>query len=151
MAMTSKQSKDKPVKRIASDDYEVPVARFVLKGEELPERKKKTKKRRRIKSPEPDHELVQKLSPKDGIDQSTLKETDIGNESTAESREKHADEIARSLKTPAELKFEEDFAKRELEIIKQRAKQTYRQNIGRFNDQLEKLPQHFDIPKVGPG
>lgn len=28
---------------------------------------------------------------------------------------------------------------------------TYRQKIEKFNKNIQKMPEHYDIPKVGPG
>lgn len=28
---------------------------------------------------------------------------------------------------------------------------TYREKIDKFNKKIAKIPEHFDIPKVGPG
>lgn len=54
-------------------------------------------------------------------------------------------------KTPAELKFERALKDRSIDRIDDRLKQTHRQRIEDYNKKLAKLPEHFDIPRVGPG
>ncbi|KAL6074504.1 Protein fam32a [Balamuthia mandrillaris] len=54
-------------------------------------------------------------------------------------------------KTEAERKFEEAQKKREKQVVKKLATKSHRQRVEEFNKHLEALPNHFDIPKVGPG
>jgi len=54
-------------------------------------------------------------------------------------------------RTPAEKRFQEIQAQRETERISKLAGESHRKKIEKFNEQLETLPSHFDIPKVGPG
>lgn len=53
--------------------------------------------------------------------------------------------------TPAEKAFRLAQKKREAERTNKRLALTHRQRMERFNAQLMTLPEHFDIPKVGPG
>eukprot|EP01087_Luapelamoeba_hula_P024929 TRINITY_DN965_c0_g1_i3.p2 TRINITY_DN965_c0_g1~~TRINITY_DN965_c0_g1_i3.p2 ORF type:complete len:153 (-),score=34.58 TRINITY_DN965_c0_g1_i3:76-534(-) len=54
-------------------------------------------------------------------------------------------------KTVAERKFEEVKRRREAKELARLAGKSHREKIEEFNKQLDKLPTHFDIPKVGPG
>ncbi|KAK9173888.1 putative alpha-helical protein [Cryptosporidium meleagridis] len=53
--------------------------------------------------------------------------------------------------TKAELSHKEAQRKRVHKQIEFRASLTHRQRISKFNEKLSMLPEHFDIPKVGPG
>jgi hypothetical protein len=53
--------------------------------------------------------------------------------------------------TPAEKKYRARMAQREKELIRKLAAQSHRERVEAFNVKLEKEPNHFDIPKVGPG
>lgn len=53
--------------------------------------------------------------------------------------------------TKAELAHKEVQKKRIQKQIETRASLTHRQRISKFNEKLASLPEHFDIPKVGPG
>ncbi|KAI9143973.1 hypothetical protein BKA69DRAFT_1122636 [Paraphysoderma sedebokerense] len=54
-------------------------------------------------------------------------------------------------KTAAELKFEEIQRKRLREKIKKQASKSHKEKVEEFNEYLDKLSEHYDIPKVGPG
>ncbi|CAO3668517.1 unnamed protein product [Umbelopsis ramanniana] len=54
-------------------------------------------------------------------------------------------------KTPAELKFEETQRRRQEEKIRRSAEKSHKEKVAEFNDKLEQLSEHYDIPKVGPG
>ena len=41
--------------------------------------------------------------------------------------------------------------KRMLERIDNKMDTSHRERVQQFNANLSKLPEHFDIPKVGPG
>lgn len=53
--------------------------------------------------------------------------------------------------TKAELSHKEVQRKRIQKQIESRASLTHRQRVSKFNEKLSMLPEHFDIPKVGPG
>ncbi|KAL7648132.1 UNVERIFIED_CONTAM: hypothetical protein RMT77_000033 [Armadillidium vulgare] len=53
-----------------------------------------------------------------------------------------------SLKTKAEIKFEERKQKKEQERILKKASKTHKEKVEEFNRHLDKLTEHFDIPKV---
>lgn len=53
--------------------------------------------------------------------------------------------------TKAELAHKEAQRNRIRKQIEARASLTHRQRVSKFNEKLSMLPEHFDIPKVGPG
>ncbi|TRY53027.1 alpha-helical protein [Cryptosporidium tyzzeri] len=53
--------------------------------------------------------------------------------------------------TKAELSHKEAQRKKVHKQIEFRASLTHRQRVSKFNEKLSMLPEHFDIPKVGPG
>ncbi|KAM7543167.1 hypothetical protein Aperf_G00000013308 [Anoplocephala perfoliata] len=72
---------------------------------------------------------------------------------------KHAKELAESeivqdkkepilTKTAAELEFERKKEKRMMETILSKAEKSHKQRIMEFNEQLNSMSEHFDIPKV---
>lgn len=54
-------------------------------------------------------------------------------------------------KTAAELKFEEAHRKRLEAQAEKVASKTHKEKVAEFNAYLEKLSEHHDLPKVGPG
>ncbi len=50
--------------------------------------------------------------------------------------------------TPAEKAFHEAQKKKETEKIKKLASESHKKKIEKFNQLLDSLPTHFDIPKV---
>eukprot|EP00300_Choanocystis_sp_HF-7_P027190 c32265_g1_i1.p2 GENE.c32265_g1_i1~~c32265_g1_i1.p2 ORF type:complete len:130 (+),score=34.18 c32265_g1_i1:29-391(+) len=50
--------------------------------------------------------------------------------------------------TKAEYRFELRRQKNEAEQMKSLAKTSHRERIKQLNEKLDKLPQHFDLPKV---
>ncbi|KAI8882946.1 DUF1754-domain-containing protein [Backusella circina FSU 941] len=54
-------------------------------------------------------------------------------------------------KTEAERKFEETKRQRQMERVAKQAAQSHRDRVAEFNQKLENLSEHHDIPKVGPG
>ena len=54
-------------------------------------------------------------------------------------------------KTEAELRFEEVERQKQEEILAKRAKKTHRERIADYNEQLKKLTEHNDLPRIGPG
>ncbi|KAJ1604696.1 putative alpha-helical protein [Cryptosporidium canis] len=53
--------------------------------------------------------------------------------------------------TQAEIALKEAQKNRIHKQIEARASLTHRQRVSKFNEKLSMLPEHFDIPKVGPG
>ncbi|CAD8050615.1 unnamed protein product [Paramecium primaurelia] len=54
-------------------------------------------------------------------------------------------------KTQAEIQYDLVRLKRLGEKIEKKMELTYRQKIETFNKKIQKMPEHYDIPKVGPG
>jgi protein FAM32A len=54
-------------------------------------------------------------------------------------------------RTEAEKRYDEYLLKRESEKVKKLAAKSHREKVKDFNEYLEKLTEHHDIPKVGPG
>ncbi|KAI8096599.1 uncharacterized protein BX664DRAFT_324356 [Halteromyces radiatus] len=54
-------------------------------------------------------------------------------------------------KTEAERKFEETKRKRQMERVSKAAGKSHKERVAEFNNKLEHLSEHYDIPKVGPG
>ncbi|PWN30616.1 DUF1754-domain-containing protein [Jaminaea rosea] len=53
--------------------------------------------------------------------------------------------------TDAERRFAEVQRKRMAERVRKEAGKSHKERVGDFNKYLEKLSEHHDIPKVGPG
>ncbi|KAI9365129.1 hypothetical protein BD770DRAFT_439254 [Pilaira anomala] len=54
-------------------------------------------------------------------------------------------------KTEAERKFEEIKRQRQMERVSKAATKSHKDRVSEFNNKLEMLSEHHDIPKVGPG
>ncbi|CEP19148.1 hypothetical protein [Parasitella parasitica] len=54
-------------------------------------------------------------------------------------------------KTEAERKFEEIKRQRQMERVSKAANKSHKDRVQEFNQKLEQLSEHHDIPKVGPG
>ncbi|KAJ2077946.1 hypothetical protein H4R24_004809 [Coemansia sp. RSA 988] len=53
--------------------------------------------------------------------------------------------------TEAEKRHEEIQTKRQRKRIERMAQRSYRERIKEFNEQLDRAPEHHDMPRVGPG
>ena len=53
--------------------------------------------------------------------------------------------------TAAERRFKEIQMQRMRKNIEKKLEKGHRERIEQFNDRLANMPEHFDIPKVGPG
>ncbi|CAO3643962.1 unnamed protein product [Cunninghamella blakesleeana] len=54
-------------------------------------------------------------------------------------------------KTEAEIKFEQIKLQRQMERVSKAAQKSHKERVADFNNKLEQLSEHHDIPKVGPG
>ncbi|BGP31180.1 hypothetical protein JCM10296v2_002944 [Rhodotorula toruloides] len=54
-------------------------------------------------------------------------------------------------KTEAQRRFEEVQRKRLLEKAAKAAAKSHKERVAEFNEKLENMSEHYDIPKVGPG
>ncbi|THH02620.1 hypothetical protein EW026_g315 [Hermanssonia centrifuga] len=59
--------------------------------------------------------------------------------------------VSSDRKTAAEKRFEETQRRRLAERVAKLATQTHKDRVNEFNNKLEALSEHHDIPKVGPG
>lgn len=55
------------------------------------------------------------------------------------------------VNTEAQLKFEEMRRLRLRELVRTQAAVTHRERVREYNAKLEKLSEHHDMPKIGPG
>ncbi|EME31961.1 hypothetical protein Gasu2_40490 [Galdieria sulphuraria] len=53
-------------------------------------------------------------------------------------------------RTEAEKRFEEKRKQRTEDKLRKEAQISYRSKVEKFNEQLSKEPEHFDVPKVCP-
>ncbi|KWU47498.1 DUF1754-domain-containing protein [Rhodotorula sp. JG-1b] len=58
---------------------------------------------------------------------------------------------ANPYKTEAERRFEEVQRKRLLDKAAKQALKSHKERVAEFNEKLENMSEHYDIPKVGPG
>ncbi|GAA6004942.1 hypothetical protein JCM10207_008458 [Rhodosporidiobolus poonsookiae] len=58
---------------------------------------------------------------------------------------------ASSGKTDAQRRFEEVQRKRLLDKAAKAAVKSHKDRVAEFNEKLENMSEHYDIPKVGPG
>ncbi|KDE08983.1 hypothetical protein MVLG_00706 [Microbotryum lychnidis-dioicae p1A1 Lamole] len=56
-----------------------------------------------------------------------------------------------STKTEAQKRFEQVQKKRLLEKAAKAATKTHKERVAEFNEKLENMSEHYDIPRVGPG
>ncbi|POY74127.1 hypothetical protein BMF94_2939 [Rhodotorula taiwanensis] len=59
--------------------------------------------------------------------------------------------VAHPYKTDAERRFEEVQRKRLLEKAAKQARKSHKDRVAEFNEKLENMSEHYDVPKVGPG
>ncbi|EUD66045.1 hypothetical protein C922_03515 [Plasmodium inui San Antonio 1] len=81
---------------------------------------------------------------------------EIERETGKDGTEKLADEtklkeVMQLNLTEAEKAYQLVLKKREKQRIERILKESYRERLQKFNDNLASLSEHFDIPKVGPG
>lgn len=65
--------------------------------------------------------------------------------------EKENGEQINKYKTTSELSFDLVKKKRIMERITRKLETSHKEKIEKFNKNLSKLSDHFDIPRVGPG
>ena len=59
--------------------------------------------------------------------------------------------VATDRRTAAEKRHDELMAKRDIEKTRRMAMKSHRERVAEFNEKLQNLSEHHDIPKVGPG
>mmetsp|Transcript_32399 Transcript_32399/g.55438 ORF Transcript_32399/g.55438 Transcript_32399/m.55438 type:complete len:113 (+) Transcript_32399:30-368(+) len=60
-------------------------------------------------------------------------------------------EEPQDTRTAMEIRVEKLREEREREKIRELAKKSYRERVEEYNQHLDEITEHFDIPKVGPG
>lgn len=72
-------------------------------------------------------------------------------EETEENKNENEKQGDNKFKTPAELSFGLAKKKRIMERVNKKLESSHKEKIEKFNKNLSKLSDHFDIPRVGPG
>ncbi|CAD8063742.1 unnamed protein product [Paramecium sonneborni] len=86
--------------------------------------------------------------------QETVDKQEIENEKFKKQQQFNPVEMAQqggTGKTQSEIQFDLVRLKRLGDKIEKKMELTYRQKIETFNKKIQKMPEHYDIPKVGPG
>ena len=99
---------------------------------------------------EPRVELGKREEIQSGLQQSKVVAADV---KSVEQQEETKDtkEVEAIMMTPAERRFKEIQMQRMRKQIEKKLQLGHREQIEQFNERLANLPEHFDIPKVGPG
>ncbi|KAF5312664.1 hypothetical protein D9619_002859 [Psilocybe cf. subviscida] len=105
---------------------------------------KKKKKKSKPKSDPPTEEQSSSSLAEDLLSQ-------VDDKDKGSSRNSPALSGSSSRKTDAERRFEEVQKRRLEQRIKKLAHKTHKDRVNEFNNHLESLSEHHDIPKVGPG
>jgi protein FAM32A len=66
-------------------------------------------------------------------------------------KQKEKTKVKLPEKTEAQIVYDTIKKKRMLERIEKKLESSYKDKIDNFNKSLANLPDHFDIPRVGPG
>ncbi|XP_068676710.1 protein FAM32A-like [Montipora capricornis] len=64
------------------------------------------------------------------------------------SNEKRETQEPEDARTPAQMAYDKIQEKRSVERILKKAEQTHKQRVEKFNEYLDGLTEHYDIPKV---
>ncbi|KAI0045221.1 DUF1754-domain-containing protein [Auriscalpium vulgare] len=104
---------------------------------------KKKKKSKSKGDKEPSREVV--------ADKSLSPVPDSPSGSGRESPAAAASGSSQDRKTAAEKRFQQVQRKRLADKVKKLANKTHKDRVHEFNEHLESLSEHHDIPKVGPG
>ncbi|TFK36960.1 hypothetical protein BDQ12DRAFT_686160 [Crucibulum laeve] len=107
-------------------------------------KKKKKKSKSRPETSEHDHE-------RERVKELLFQEEEGVNSSSGSGRNSPATQGSSSRKTEAEKRFEEAQKRRLAERVAKLAHKTHKDRVNEFNNHLESLSEHHDIPKVGPG
>ncbi|KLO20644.1 DUF1754-domain-containing protein [Schizopora paradoxa] len=108
-------------------------------------KKKKKRKHDNIK------EEVEKKRKLNEAHSKAAEDDDKQGESSTSNARKSPPEPSSSRITEAERKFREAKSKRMNAKVASQAKKSHKELVADFNEKLEALSEHHDIPKVGPG
>jgi len=64
------------------------------------------------------------------------------------SEESQEQVAAKDTRTPAQIAYDKIQEKRAAERILKKAEKTHKQRVEKFNEYLDELTEHYDIPKV---
>ncbi|KAH8835491.1 hypothetical protein DL96DRAFT_1574460 [Flagelloscypha sp. PMI_526] len=115
-------------------------SKTVADGGVVKKKKKKSKKQDNVRG-SPDRQLVKDL----------LFAEDTASGSPSGGRGSPAGSSPADRKTDAERRFEETQRKRLAQKVAKLAGKSHKDRVSEFNNHLESLSEHHDIPKVGPG
>ncbi|GJE85821.1 DUF1754 domain-containing protein [Phanerochaete sordida] len=107
-------------------------------------KKKKSKSKSKDKDDELEKERLKEL-------EAVMREEERKTASPAGSSRASPSMVSSDRKTAAEKRFEEIQRKRLQEKVTRLAAKTHKDRVSEFNNKLEALSEHHDIPKVGPG
>lgn len=62
--------------------------------------------------------------------------------------QKREEEDPEDVRTPAQIAYDKIQEKRSAERILKKAEKTHKQRVEKFNEYLDELTEHYDIPKV---
>ncbi|SCM26694.1 conserved Plasmodium protein, unknown function [Plasmodium chabaudi adami] len=121
---------------------------------------KKSDKKKHTKNDEDKYDIKKKTD-YDNLDRENYyNSNDENNENTKEKHkpeinlsndDKNIQELLQLNLTESEKAYQLVLKKREKQRMENFLKESYRQRLQKFNDNLASLSEHFDIPKVGPG
>lgn len=76
------------------------------------------------------------------------KDEELGNSSTDDATKETNKKDSKSWMTEAQRKFLAQQEKRQFARVMEKAAQSHKQRVEKFNEHLENLSEHYDIPKV---
>ncbi|GAA5865454.1 hypothetical protein JCM3774_005643 [Rhodotorula dairenensis] len=128
-----------------SSDYQHrPGGSLKLKGGGAETKKKKKKSKSSTSQKLREEETAAVASGSGGSDRE-------GSAGASRSDAPSAGSTANPYKTEAERRFEEVQRKRLLDKAAKQALKSHKERVAEFNEKLENMSEHYDIPKVGPG
>ncbi|XP_054166798.1 protein FAM32A-like [Oppia nitens] len=135
---------------MSSDEYEF-VAKSALKlksadGMITKKSKKKKKKKDMSKLTEQEKGLYKQMIDKTMADNSN--NNNVSSAASSSSASVSGGSSGGHWRTAAERKFLDQQYKRQTERIMEKASKSHKQRVEEFNDHLESLTEHYDIPKV---
>ncbi|SOV23874.1 conserved protein, unknown function [Plasmodium sp. DRC-Itaito] len=132
-------------------DNEFVGGKLKLKKDIFKKDEKKGKKQKKDKNNKRGSELNEKK--KKNSEKEYINENNDPNKNVKEliDGEDKLNDILNMNMTESEKAYHLVLKKREKQRIENILKESYRDRLQKFNDNLASLSEHFDIPKVGPG
>ncbi|SOV80767.1 conserved protein, unknown function [Plasmodium reichenowi] len=133
-------------------DNEFVGGKLKLKKDIFKKDDKKGKKQKKDKNNKKESELIEKKKKKSS-EKGYIHEDNDQNKNAKEliDGEDKLNDILNMNMTESEKAYHLVLKKREKQRIESILKESYRDRLQKFNDNLASLSEHFDIPKVGPG